>query len=194
MARHMTTNVIDRRMQPSRRGFLSLPAAAAASSAGCLGNGEDSTTEQNDGVLQNTEQNPSFEKLRNSSGEMAVRSSAVEPDEEAGWAPMHWLINSAKDYFVLDIPSEVEGRTEVRGMLENTDFSTNAVLVHQYNVEECLTRDVKKVQWDETGVRIEYVARDRQTDCEADAFDVEATFVRIPGEVRELGNFESSVS
>ena len=182
-------------MQPSRRGFLSLLAAAAATSSGCLSNEDNSTTEQDDeDHLQNTEQNPSSEKLRNTTGEIAVTSSAVEPDEEAGWAPMYWLINSAKDYFVLDIPSDVEGRSEVRGMLEETDFSSNTVLVQQYNIDECLTRDVESVRWDETGVRVKYVGRDRQTDCEGGVFDVEATFVRIPGEVRELGYFGSSIS
>lgn len=181
-------------MHPSRRGFLSLLAAATATPSGCLGNGDDSTTEQDDGTLRNTEQDPSSEKLRNTSGEIAVTSSAVEPDQEAGWAPMHWLINSAKDYFLIDIPSGVEGKTEVRGMLEDTDFSSNSVIVNQYNVKECLTREVERVQWDETGVRVEYVGRNRQTDCEAGVFDVEAAFVKIPGEVGEIGYFGSSVS
>ncbi|MDY6774723.1 MAG: hypothetical protein SV253_01315 [Halobacteria archaeon] len=185
-------------MHISRRRLLSVLATTTATLTGCIGSdgGSNSTnSSQRDGeALQNVETDPSFEKLRSTTGETAVRSPTVEPDKEAGWAPIHWLINSAKDYFILNISSEAEGIRDVRELLEETDFSSESVLVHQYHIEECLTRHVRSIRWDETGVGVNYVAKDRKTNCEIDVFDVEASFVRIPGDIKEIGYFGSSIT
>lgn len=142
---------------------------------------------------------PTLQKVRRADGGPAIRSSAFTPTES--WAPTQWVVTDASDRDALDVSAESTGRDEVATFVAETDLSTQTVLVHQYNVESCHTRQLNRVRWGEAesgpegtaAVRVEYTTVERD-DCRRETDEaVEATVVRMPTSVERLGYFGSQV-
>lgn len=119
------------------------------------------------------------------------------------WAPEEWLVTSPDDRDAVDLPTGGIGVDAAKRFVDDTDLSGQSLLIHQYNVEECRTRQLERLAWGTAAedrprgglaVRLEYIVTKQDTNCQHDGRDdVEATLVRLPIRVERLDYFESSV-
>ena len=183
---------------PSRRTVLRALPVVLTGLAGCTQMNAESTPTPapTEPTFSNDLTDPPYRQLRHSEGEPALRSSAHSPP--SGWESARWVVTSPEKRNALDFSSEANGTEEARQFLRDTDFSTETVLVHQYRLDGCVGRQLDRVRWTESEdgpdgtftVQLEYTMSDR--DCQRDdAEDVEATLVRIPAEIAQLGEFRA---
>lgn len=147
-------------------------------------------------TFSNDLKEPPYRQLRHSAGEPALRSSAVSPP--SGWESARWVVTSSEERDAIDVSSEATGTAEAREFLRDTDFSTETVLVHQYRLDDCVGRQLDRVRWTDSEdgpdgtftIQMEYAMRDR--DCQGDDADaVEATLVRLPAAIAQVGEFRA---
>lgn len=88
---------------------------------------------------------PSTRQIRHSTGDPAVRSSLVDLPSE--WSSVHWVVSSQREQGALEFTDETQGVPAAEEFVRETDLATETVLVHQYKVEECSTRQLNRLQW-----------------------------------------------
>ena len=144
---------------------------------------------------------PESRTVRDPGGEPPVRSTLVSPTME--WDTERWLVGSRDERGALYFSADATGVDDAEAFLAGTDLSAGAVLVHQYRVDECLDRKLRRLRWREAeqgppgsvAVELRYEWTERASDCERGVDeDVAATFVRIPAAVERVTRFSSQVS
>lgn len=163
--------------------------------AGCLDNFSDETTveerETDDafGELP-PEATTDFQvrSLRSPLGEPFVRFGGDDTDdiddERSHRRHREFILSderaAAVEFDAADV--DPEDREDVRSFLEETDFETASVVVHQRPIEACYTRRVEYVTVREDRYYIRFCRRLKPatTPCEADETELEALFVRVP--------------
>lgn len=163
---------------------------------------------------------PETQTVRNPDGTPAVRSAKHSPEEDmfessASWAYEDWLISTSQERSAIKFAkatTSIEAATE---FIASTDFSEQTLLIHQYNIGECETRSLEMLKWTPetdgerrggTAVRLNYRPHIRDTDCKGDSspdstgppyssgsYESEATFIRVPGQIQEIGPFTVQV-
>lgn len=188
---------------PSRRTVLASVAVGAATLAGCSGvtsTPTPSPTRTERGYTHEVP-SPATSRLRNSDGEIAVRSDAHDPP--GGWLNEGWLVTAPADRDALSFAFATTGTDAARTFLHETELSEETVLVDQYEVDRCASRRLERLQWAEAtegpdgGVRVEleYERVERREDCQrGTTADVGVTMIRVPTDAERLHAFARLVS
>ena len=160
---------------------------------------------------------PASATVRNRDGEPVVRSTAHTPEEDlfedaASWAYEDWLVTDRRDREALDLSRATADADAARQFVADTDLSDATLLVHQYNVAECETRRLARIEWTEDAacgdracvdLQLQYEDTTWGGGCQAGETDglddgppytegtyhSEATLVRIPAEIASYGSF-----
>lgn len=183
-------------LHPTRRRLLSgITAGAVSVLAGCLGNFSDETAveEEVDDAIGSPppEATTDFQvrSLRTPVDEPFVGFGADDTDDvddERSRRHRHreFVLSeeqaAAIEFDAVDV--DPEARTDVRSFLEETDYETASVVVHQRPIEACYTRRIQYVTVREDRYYIRFCRRLKpaMTPCEADETELEALFVRVP--------------
>ena len=158
--------------------------------------------------------------VRNAAGKPAVRSSARSPEENvfessARWDYEDWIVTSSSERNALSFSRATNGVEAARDFIAATDLSEATLLVHQYDIGECESRQLDRLNWSDdvscgdadcVGVHLEYERTERDGDCQGDdsdesdsppygrdSYDSEATLVRIPARMQSYGRFSVQV-
>lgn len=188
-----------------RRRLLQVATAATAGLAGC--NGLESTTgdedpEETEGppVSPGSDPDPSFALLRSSGTRYLAWFSEERPTPTRGDSLGYdrtALIDSDERAEAMRL-AEVDGASEVRQFVAETDFSESAVYVDQVVIDDCRRAQLCEISWREDGVDVEYGTRTIPYDvaCEADGKQTEARFVRVPAPLSrdEIHEYSASLS
>ncbi|WP_396611601.1 hypothetical protein ACH9L7_15585 [Haloferax sp. S1W] len=205
----------------TRREVLSLSGAALASLAGCTtrtSNREQSpspTASEPD--YPHRVDTPDTVTVRNPDGEPAADSSDHSPEEDMfesspHWAYEDWLVTAPGEREALNFSQAHTGVEAARDFIAATDLSETTLLVHQYNIGPCETRQLSRLEWGTefscgdiecTGIALGYDLTERDGDCNetgsdgppyrAGSYASEATFVRIPAQLESYGRFRVQV-
>jgi len=183
----------------SRRVVLSSIAALTAGLAGCAtGRDDDPTatpTANEPQQFTGESTDPATATLRRPAGGSVVTSSERTPDPDRGdYLTTVWAITSSAAADALSFPDGTENVAAARSLLDGTDFASEAVVCQQYISEDCLTREVERLQWAEDAVAVQYRAIEVDRECDVDEGDSEATLLRVPTALEDgLGYFRTSV-
>ena len=169
----------------------------SATIAGCSFRSRSSTTGENTSPTA-TEQSfdetlfgPSSTRLRRDGNDPVVTTSEESPRT---WTDSHWSINTESDREGVEFRVD-SGVDEATSVLDNTDYDSESVVVHQYVVpDDDSTFELESVMWTELAgstsdsydMQFDYlvVSTDGQPST-----TVEATFARIPQNVADLHSF-----
>ena len=170
---------------------------ASATLAGCSSRSRSGTTGENESPTV-TEQSfdetlraPSSTQLRREGDDPVVTTSEESPRT---WTDSHWSIatESGREGVEFRVDSGVDEATSV---LDNTDYDSESVVVHQYVVpDDDITFELESVTWteladstpDSYNMQFNYLAV--PTDGQPST-TVEATFARVPQNVADLHSF-----
>ncbi|WP_435360468.1 hypothetical protein [Haloarchaeobius sp. DFWS5] len=206
----------------SRREILHLSSIGLAGLAGCAGQGPNDsggktpTATAGEPTYSDVVDSPASVTVRNSEGKSAVRSTEHSPEEnlsesEPQWDYEDWLVTSTAEGEALEFQSTTTGGDEAATFVADTDFASETVVVHQYNISPCETRRPNRLKWGENfscggatcaGIYLGYEEEDVDDECEDDEsfggppssddpHDSEAALVRIPDQLRSYGRFSS---
>lgn len=123
-------------------------------------------------------------------------------------------LNSA-ERDALTFSQATNGVQAARDFITATDLSETTLLVHQYNVGECETRQLNRRKWDSdfscgaiecVGIHLIYEPDDREGDCQAtdpddsdsppysgDSHASATTFIRTTAQIQAYGSFSVQV-
>lgn len=204
----------------TRRAALRLSSVALVGFAGCGARDSRESPTATERQYSHSVDAPETIKVRNPQGEPAVRSSVRSPGEDtfessARWDYEDWIVTSSSGRDALRFSRETSGVEAARDFVTGTDLSEEALLVHQYNVGECESRRLDRLDWSDdascgdaecVAVHLRYELTDPGGDCrgdgsadgdgppyEADSYHSEATFVRIPARIQSYGRFSAQV-
>jgi len=210
-------------LHPTRRAVLRASVAAVAGFAGCSTRDPDPegtpTPTAGEPAYDHSVAPPESAVVRNPEGEPAVRSSARSPEEgayesTASWTYEDWLVTTDEQRDALEFAAAAEGAAAAREFAAATDLSGQTLLVHQYDVDECLTRRLDRLEWG-TGfscgdrecaaIFLTYERVEAGDGCAGtdtaladgppysdESHANEATFVRIPDAIGFYGRFGTS--
>lgn len=186
----------------SRRHVLSGVAALLVGWSGCtdVDTVNSSTPTLTEREFPHGVSTPLTRQARHPEGDPAVRSSVETPTR--GWSSTEWVVTSPRERDALVFSPDVTGVGGVKEFVDETDLSEQTLLVHQYSIEACRTRQLEQLQWREaaagperTAIHLEYATTERGGNCQREAHpSVEATFALIPNRVAQIGRFSSAVS
>lgn len=204
--------------RPSRRDVLRLASVAALGLAGCsAGENADGVSSPTASVVthSNTVEDPKSAVVRNPTGEPTVRSPVESPGEdlfedEASWAYEDWLVRNPDERTALVFANAARGVEDAEEFAAETDFETETLLVHQYNLAACETRRLESLRWSTgrscgdatcTHIDLEYDATDDESECEDESpggppypeetRENAATLLRIPARIESYGSLGS---
>ncbi|WP_435118122.1 hypothetical protein [Halolamina sp. C58] len=144
---------------------------------------------------------PVSRTVRTAAETAAVRSTLVDP--VGGWTDSQWLVADRDDREALYFADGAAGVDAALSLIEDTEFASALVLVHQHPVDACERWELERLAWGEDAdapagsadVELRYRAVDREADCEPDPRgDVAATFVRVPARFERVTSFGVRVS
>jgi hypothetical protein len=189
----------------SRRRALAGGVALLAGLSGCSGSGVEGTdtatvTERS---YERSVSDPSAVTGRNRNGEPAVRSSdRLTSDEFQGTpaisAAEHWAVSEPGQRDALTFDGARNGGDEARTFAAETDLSTATLIVHQYYVDSCRTRELDRLEWGAAGqgpdasveIDLSYDVVPYDGVCDGDGLGpVEATLFRIPDTIGTIMGF-----
>lgn len=154
--------------------------------------------------------------VREPEGKPAVRSEVHSPTEDmfessAQWDYEDWIVTSPGDRDALEFSQSASGVEAAREFITTTDLSESTLLVHQYDLGTCETRELTQLEWgsnfscgdvDCVGISLTYEPTERDVDCrETDgantdgppysegSYASETTFARIPAQIQSYGRF-----
>ncbi|MUV59333.1 hypothetical protein [Halobacterium sp. CBA1126] len=172
---------------PSRCALLSgLGAGLAAALAGC----QETATQHSsspDGTLVTdyvaattrspTERPPVVAPREDAEGAASDdQSTATEP------LSLH-VVGTEADAEAFEFADEARDAAAVRRLVAETDYDDESVLVYQSRIPECYALELNYVTRDDDGdpsLELCRVIRDADINCERDAYDHAAVFVRLP--------------
>lgn len=191
-------------MVPTRRQALASLGLLLTGMSGCSGV-EDTTATASPTASERSyagrDDDPTSRTVRNPTGDPAVRSTLADGWPE--WDDTHWLVASRDDRDALYFADGAEGVDDARSFVDDTEFATELVLVHQHPVDACDRWALERLRWGEAGgdapagsgdVELGYRRTERE-DCDEDSGeDVAATFVRVPARFEQVTRFGFGVS
>lgn len=162
---------------------------------------------------------PETVTARNPKGVPAVRSAVESPTEDshestAAWNWEEWLVPNEQSAAALTFSLETREIDAIRAFITDTDFSTETLLIHQYNVGNCRTMALTNLRWTDTTcgdrectrLKLQYEQSVREECAEHETnenesppyaegtYANEATIIRIPANVESFGQFGYLVS
>ena len=208
----------------TRREVLTLSGIALVGLAGCSTRATDpddrNTSTVTERQYSHSIDTPDSIRVRNPEGKPAIRSSAHSPEENvsessASWDYEDWIVTSPSERNALNFPQAANGAEAARDFIAATDLSEETLLVHQYNIDECETRQLDRLKWSNdvscgdvecVGLYLTYEPTERDSDCQdndsddsdsppdrEDSHDSETTFIRIPTQIQSYGSFSVQV-
>lgn len=208
--------------QLTRREALRLSGAALGGLAGCATHVPDSdrgtspTPTASELEYAHSVDTPTSINVRNPTGKPAVHSSAHSPEEDifessANWAYEDWIVTALGERDALNFSRETTGIEAAREFITATALSETTLLVHQYNIGECETRQLNRLEWGSEfscgdaeciGISLNYEPTERDGDCQSTdpndtdsppysegSYASETTFIRIPALIPSYGRF-----
>lgn len=136
-------------------------------------------------------------------------------ESSASWDYEDWLVTSPKERELLKYSQGTNQVAAARDFIAATDLSETILLVHQYNIGKCETRQLTHLKWgfdfscgdrDCVGILLTYDSTERDGDCHGlnsddsdtppyseDSHASETTFIRIPVQMQSYGRFSVQV-
>lgn len=211
--------------QSSRRDALHLSTVVLLGLAGCSTQSDaerqsTSTPTVSKPEYSHSMDSPDSTKVRNPNGEPAVRSSTRSPEENlfestASWNYENWVVTSSGGQDALSFARATTGVEAATDFAAHTDFSEETLLIHQYNIGKCETRQPTRLRWGNgftcgdvscAGISLNYDQDTPSSGCQETAtasndsppysegsYDNESTFVRIPAQIQSYERFRSQV-
>lgn len=208
----------------SRRDALRLSSVAFLGLAGCSTQASDADERDtstpsptaSEQEYQHSVNAPASSTVRNPEGKPAVHSSAHSPEENlfessASWNYEDWIVTAPPERDALNFSQTTTGVKAATDFIADTNLSEETLLVHQYNISTCETRQLDRIEWSTeskcgdvtcVGIHLSYEQTKRESDCQddettgsdsppysADSYDSEALFVRVPGQIQSYGSF-----
>lgn len=210
----------------TRRAVLSLSGVVLVGLVGCTklisdsDRGKSPTPTASELEYSHSVDTPESIKVRNPGGEPAVRSSAHSPEEDmfessASWEYEDWIVTTPSERDALTFSQATNGVEAARDFITATDLSETTLLVHQYNIGECETRQLNRLKWGSdfscgdvkcVGIYLHYEPTEREGDCQAtdsndsdsppyseDSHASETTFIRTTAQIQSYGRFSVQV-
>lgn len=210
----------------TRRKILGLSGVVLVGFTGCMTQTSGSETR---GTPSPTASEPEYSHsidrpesiiVREPEGKPAVRSEVHSPTEDmfetsAKWDYEDWLVTSPSDRDALSFSQSTNGVKAARDFIATTDLSESTLLVHQYNISKCETRELTRLKWgsnfgcgdaDCVGISLNYESTERDGDCQGPedgnsdsppysegSYASETTLIRIPGQIQSYGRFSVQV-
>ncbi|MCD2201598.1 hypothetical protein LPA44_17180 [Halobacterium sp. KA-4] len=183
---------------PSRRALLTgISAGLATALAGCSAS-ESHQSPPEDGTLvtdyitaktrSSTEQPPIVAPRDDEEAAADETSTTAEP------LSLH-VIESEEDAAALEFADDATDVAAVRRLVAETAYASESVLVYQTRISECHRLKLNYVTKDSDGqpsVEFCQVVRDATVECERDARDHVAAFVRLPFPADEYSGYSVS--
>ena len=190
-------------MVPTRRQTLAAAGALLAGLSGCSSRDDTTpTATAGERSYDGTVDDPTSRTVRNPDGEPAVRSTVVNPFPE--WTDTDWLVRDRDEREALYFAADADGVDAALSLVDDSDFSSSLVLVHQHPVRHCEEWSLEGLRWGDAdagapagsaAVELSYDAIEREDDCGGDDDrDVAATFVRVPARFERVTEFGFGVS
>ena len=210
----------------TRREILSLSGMTLAGLAGCTTEASDfdrqespSPTASEPEYSHNVD-SPESITVREPDGKPVVRSALHSPEENmfessAKWDYEDWLVTSPNERDALNFSLSTTGVEAAKEFVDATDLSETTLLVHQYNIGKCETRQLTQLKWDSdfscgdtdcVGILLDYKSTERDGDCQVTDSDdsdsppysegsyaSETTLIRIPAQIQSYGRFSVQV-
>ncbi|MFC6954924.1 hypothetical protein [Halorubellus litoreus] len=115
-----------------------------------------------------------------------------------GWVPSNWSINKQEHLEGVDIDNTIDNSEEVNKFLTDIGFSEYSLLVHQYPILSCRSRNLETLQWGDpaeqgTPIKLNYSLSKRECNTSSEEH-VEMTIVRVPANIPFVGYFSSMVT
>lgn len=140
---------------------------------------------------------PPARRVRRSEGRPAIESAAHNPVDV--WTSTSWVVDTPDEREALQFATDASGVEAGRAFVDGTDLSERSVLVVQNAFDECVMMRPKRLAFEtaehgEAGtfdLALEYEDVDPTNDCEDERPRyVEATLLRIPGDVEAVGSLD----
>lgn len=210
----------------TRREILSLSGVTLVSLAGCATEASDFDRRESpspttsEPEYSHSVNSPESITVREPEGKPAVRSALHSPEENtfessAKWDYEDWVVTSPNERDALNFSPSTTGVEAAKEFVNATDLSGTTLLVHQYNIGKCETRQLTQLKWDSdfscgnkdcVGILLNYESTERDGDCQVTDSDdsdsppysegshaSETTFTRIPAQIRSYGRFSVQV-
>lgn len=204
--------------QLSRREILGISGVGILGLAGCAGDTvglseQTASPTASEREYAHAVESPESVTVRATDGVPAVRSSARTPnknlfDDTTKWDDEEWLVRTTEERDSLLFSASANGIEQAQSFLTGTELSETTLLVHQYTIDRCATKELDRLAWDTnrscgeqtcSALQLEYqrIRRDEMcgtpetdaTDSASDTLDSEATFVRIPAQIEQYRSF-----